>query len=47
MLDKHYALFTDGLGEVSVVSDDEDTTLEDLEGLDESSERFTIEVVCT
>ena len=38
-------LLADRLGEVSVVGDDKHTTLEDLQGLDESGERLTIEVV--
>ena len=36
----------DRLGEVARVRDDEHTTLELLERLDESGERLTIEVVC-
>jgi hypothetical protein len=36
---------TDGLGELSVVSNDENTSLEGLEGGNEGGERFTIEVV--
>jgi hypothetical protein len=41
-----YALLAQGLGEVAVVRDDEDTTLEDLEGSDERGERLAVEVVC-
>ena len=36
---------TERLGEVTVVGNDEHTTLELLEGLDKSSQRLTIEVV--
>ena len=38
-------LGTDGLGEVTVVGDDEDTSIKGLESLNEGSERLTIEVV--
>jgi len=37
--------FAQRLGEVAVVGDDEDTSLEDLERLNEGSERLAIEVV--
>ena len=35
----------DGLGEVAVVGDNENTSFEDLEGINEGSERLAIEVV--
>ena len=40
-----HALFADGLREVTIVRDDEHATLELLERLDESGQRFAVEVV--
>jgi len=40
------SLLAKGLGEVTVVGNDEDTTLEHLESLDKGSKRFTVKVVC-
>jgi BioD-like phosphotransacetylase family protein len=42
----YYLLSANGLREVSVVGDNENTTLEDLQSFNQGSQRFTVKVVC-